>query len=92
MVNITEEQSFLRKKIQEKLEDSFLRRASIKKEKIKPNMDIKKTLDENIFIFGHIILDMHEEFKIEKLEYEALKPFENFKTPEDIISYILERK
>ncbi|MCU7667980.1 hypothetical protein [Bacillus thuringiensis] len=77
-------------KITNEMKNVFLKRASIKKNKLSEDMKLTKVLDENIFKMGHILLDLHETFDI-KPEYEPLTEFEHFKTVGDIKTYLENR-
>jgi hypothetical protein len=72
------------------MKNVFLKRASIKKAKLNPAMNLENILDENIFKMGHIMLDLHEVFKLNP-EYEPLSEFDHFKVVGDIEKYIVER-
>ncbi|GAB6453576.1 MULTISPECIES: hypothetical protein [Bacillus cereus group] len=77
-------------KITSEMKNVFLKRASIKRNKLSEDMQLKKVLDENIFKMGHILLDLHEAFNIQP-EYEPLTEFEHFKTVGDIKTYLENR-
>jgi hypothetical protein len=76
--------------IQTEMKNVFLKRASIKKNKLDDSMVLTEILDENRFKFGHIMLDLHEFFNI-KPNYEPLTEFGLFHTVGDIKSYLANR-
>lgn len=73
--------------IEEKMREFFLRRASIKKKALTMDLNLEKALDENIFILGHVLLDLHETFGIQPT-YEPMSEFEVFDTPQKIMEYV----
>lgn len=77
--------------IVEKMQTAFLRRASVKKNKLTMDLKLSKVLDENTFKLGHIMLDLHEAFELGKPTYEPTQELALFKTPHDIVEYITEK-
>lgn len=75
----------------EKMQTAFLRRASVKKNKLTMDLKLAKVLDENTFKLGHVMLDLHESFELGKPTYEPTKELTLFKTPRDIVEYIMNK-
>jgi len=74
-------------KIKTEMKSVFLKRASIKKNKLSSDMVLTKVLDANPFKLGHILLDLHETFNISP-QYQPLTEFDHFITVGDIEEYI----
>lgn len=72
----------------EAMKTAFLRRTSIKKNRLTMDLNLEKELEENVFKLGHVLLDLHEIFNLGKPKYEPLTEFEVFKTPQNILDYI----
>lgn len=59
---------------------------NVPKEKIVFEDDTRKVFDNNVYKFGHMLLDVHEMYDL-LLEYEPLTEFETFSTLADVIRY-----
>ncbi|MFP3725792.1 hypothetical protein U8V72_11380 [Priestia filamentosa] len=78
----------IEEKIDSELRNVFLKRASVKKNKLSNTMVLEKILAGNPFKLGHILLDLHETFHVVP-QYQPLTEFEHFKTVGDIKEYLL---
>lgn len=63
---------------------------NIVKEKVNFEDDTRKLFDNNVYKFGHMLLDVHEIYDL-LLEYEPLTEFETFPTVADSIRYFFGR-
>lgn len=74
----------------EKAIDSFSIRCNIDKEEITLQTNTESITKGNLALFGHILLDLHEQYQI-PMSYEEFTQFKEFPTIQDVVSYFYEK-